>query len=105
MNLCEILGFQPKGVATLSFSSRKRPAYAGNDGPVSLWMPGQVCNDVASCPAGAQCGVARPLPLWIADQVRYDGVSCPVGAQCGLCVVFFCKGSICSWLFGLFLFC
>ena len=29
MNLCEILGFQPKGVATLSFSSRKRPAYAG----------------------------------------------------------------------------
>ena len=22
MNLCEILGFQPKGVATLSFSSR-----------------------------------------------------------------------------------
>ena len=29
MNLCEILGLQPKGVATLSFSSRKRPAYAG----------------------------------------------------------------------------
>ena len=29
MNLCEILDFQPKGVATLSLSSRKRPAYAG----------------------------------------------------------------------------
>ena len=29
MNLYEILGFQPKGVATLSLSSRKRPAYAG----------------------------------------------------------------------------
>ena len=29
MNLCEILGLQPKGVATLSFSSRKRPACAG----------------------------------------------------------------------------
>ena len=32
MNLYEILGFQPKGVATLSFSSRKRPAYAGMTG-------------------------------------------------------------------------
>ena len=29
MNLYEILGFQPKGVATLSFSSRERPDYAG----------------------------------------------------------------------------
>ena len=29
MNLCEILGFQPKGANALSFSSRERPAYAG----------------------------------------------------------------------------
>ena len=29
VNLYEILGFQPKGVNALSFSSRKRPAYAG----------------------------------------------------------------------------
>ena len=36
MNLCEILGLQPKGVATLSFSSRKRPAYAGMTGLLDL---------------------------------------------------------------------
>ena len=29
MNLYEILGFQPKDVATLWFSSSKRPAYSG----------------------------------------------------------------------------
>ena len=38
MNLYEILGFQPKGVATLSFSSRKRPAYAGMTGRVPVML-------------------------------------------------------------------
>ena len=40
MNLYEILGFQPKGVATLSFSSRKRPAYAGMTGTAQYDGPG-----------------------------------------------------------------
>ena len=44
MNLGEILGFQPKGVATSSFSSRKRPAYAGMTGTVQYdWYGGWIC--------------------------------------------------------------
>ena len=71
MNLCEILGFQPKGVNALSFSSRKRPAFAGMTGRVgvvtqrgvspSLWIADQVRNDVGVVAVVTQCGVARAV--------------------------------------------
>ena len=67
MNLCEILGFQPKGANALSFSSRERPAYAGMTVRGIWTMLGYRWG----------CCHLSPLPLWIADQVRNDGVVMP----------------------------
>ena len=57
ITLCQRVRLQRKGVNALSFSSRKRPAYAG-----------MTVRDARGMTA------AQPLPLWIADQVRNDGL-------------------------------